>query len=520
MPESNKNKLLPSIKSRILLSSAVVIGLSLAGVLISGYLMFILTPEMVLLALLPLVPIPFASGALGWWLMKEISESLSKVAIGAQMLERGGADASIPTTGAKETEEILDKLQCYSQGMQRMSVAMEQVARGELNVSMRPSSTTDRFGLAFQKLLEETSAGVKLKTDLNNLQHSLRTLTNDVAGAKYGDLSVEAVSDNEDVAQLAGVVNQLVQNMRDTVGKVRSSSTKSQNTSQEIQKTLNSILEFNDKVSEEISDASITLKQLPKSTQRISEKLADSSTHISRSLTHTVKSVRIAKNNLSSATVLRGQIDDASRRFQRMSDFSREAGKIVKVVEDMARRTNLIALNASIQANEAGEAGNGFSLIVKELEQLAERASGATKEFSTLTRIIQSEATEARSAIEETVREAAGITKFAGDTMDALSELEKNITQLSEMQENIVASAQKQNSDSGEISKAFLETAADSQKSLVTLKTAIASADQIIKISREMSGEVASFKLPFNAEETKRTYLGGPAREMTSEMVN
>ncbi len=203
-----------------------------------------------------------------------------------------------------------------------------------------------------------------------------------------------------------------------------------------------------------------------------------------------------------------------------MSEFSQEVGKVVKVVEDLARRTNLIALNASIQANEAGDAGRGFGLVVKELEHLAEKSSGATKQFSTMTQVIQSEAKEAKSAIEETVREAAAISKFAVDTLDALRELEKHIGQLSELHENLLASAQKQSQDSAAVSKAFLETTAETQKSIATLKSAVAAAHKIAKVSREMASGVAAFKLPLAPAEVRPAYLSEPSKRLDSEMVN
>jgi twitching motility protein PilJ len=471
-------------------------------------------------AIVPPVFVPLVVVVIGWWLSREITESIAKVAIAAQILERGGFNSPLPNTGAKETEEILEKLRRYSQGLQRMSAAMEQVARGEINVSMRPGSTTDRFGVAFQKLLEETSAAIKIRTDLAGLQDSLKNITAEIAGAKYGDLTVEAVTSGDGTGAVSNVVNHLIRDLRDAVSQIRASAAGSQKDALEIQKTLQAVLEANEQMSGGRNDASVTLKQLPKSAFRFSEKLGDSSAYISKSVAQTAKSVRIIRANLASVDLVRGQIDDASRRFQRMSEFSQEVGNVVKVVEDLARRTNLIALNASIQANEAGDAGQGFGLVVKELEHLAEKSASATKQFSTMTRIIQSESKEARSAIEETVRETAAISKFAVETMEALGELEKHVAQLAEMHENLLASAQKQSLDSNVVSKVFLETTAETQKSLATLKNAIASTDKIIKVSQDMTAGVATFKLPLGPDEGKKEYLSDMPRRLNSEMVN
>ncbi|HEV7643101.1 MAG TPA: methyl-accepting chemotaxis protein [Pyrinomonadaceae bacterium] len=518
MPEFDKNKLLPSLKSRIWAASIAIVVLVFLGAIFSGYLLLALQAQDSFWAIVPVTLIAPAVVIIGWWLSNEVTESIAKVAIAAQILERGSFNSPLPSTGARETEEILEKLQRYNQGMQRMSAAMEQVARGEINVLMRPGSTTDRFGLAFQKLLEETSAAIKIKTDLDGLQNSLRGINNEIAGAKYGDLTVEAHSTTEGTESVSSVINQLVKNLRDTVARIRKGTGKSENTALNIQKTLDSVFETNTRLSEELSDASVTLKQMPKSAQRLSEKLVDSGTHISRSLTQAAKSVKIIQTNLASVNLIRGQIDDASRRFQRMSEFSQEVGKVVKIVEDLARRTNLIALNASIQANEAGDAGHGFGLVVKELEHLAEKSASANRQFSTMTRVIQSEAKEARSAIDETSREAAAISKFALETLEALHELQKNINQLSETHENLLASAQKQSQDSTVVSKAFLENTAETQKAILTMKNVTAALDKITKVSQEMASGVAAFKIP--EKETKVPYLGGSLKKLDSELVN
>jgi twitching motility protein PilJ len=518
MREINKTTLLPSIKSRIWAAVIAIVGLIFLAVIFSGYLLITLEANQSLWAIVPITMITPAVVVLGWWLSKEINDSIAKVAIAAQILERGNFNSPLPNTGAKETEEILEKLQRYNQGMQRMSAAMEQVARGEINVSMRPGSTTDRFGLAFQKLLEETSAAIKIKTDLESVQHALRSVNNEIAGAKYGDLTVEVKTSGEGLDPISAVLSHLVKDLRELVSQVRTGTGRSQKTTQSIQKTLDNVFETTGRVAEEIGDASITLKQIPKSAQRISEKLGESTTRVSRSLSQTAKSIKTVRANLASANLVRGQIDDASRRFLRMSEFSLEVGKVVKVVEDLARRTNLIALNASIQANEAGDAGRGFGLVVKELEHLAEKSANATRQFSTMTRVIQSEAKEARSAIDETAREAAAVSKFGIETLDILSELEKNVGHLAEMHENLLASAQKQSQDSATVSKVFLESNAETQKSVASLKAVAASLDKITKISQEMASGVAAFKLP--EKESKVPYLGGAPRKLESELIN
>jgi methyl-accepting chemotaxis protein len=518
MPEISKTSLLPTLKSRIWAAVIAIVVLLFLSVIFAGILLFTLDPGSSFWAIVPITFVPLTVVILGWWLSKEVTDAIAKVAISAQILERGSFNSPLPNTGAKETEEILEKLQRYNQSMQRMSAAMEQVAKGETNVSLKPGSTTDRFGIAFQKLLEETSSAIKIKTDLEELQAALRSLNNEIAGAKYGDLTVSATAANDNLNPVHAVVNQLLANLRDTVTQTRGSANKSQKVARSIQRYLDNFFEANSLVLDNIGDASTTLKQLPKSSQRLSERLGDSTMHISKSQIQTAKSSKIVQANLASVEVIRGQIDDASRRFQRMSEFSQEVGKIVKIVEDLARRTNLIALNASIQANEAGDAGKGFGLVVKELEHLAERSAGATRQFSTMTRVIQSEAKEARSAIEETTREAASVSKYAVEMLGALKELDKNVGQLAELHQNLLVSAQKHSQDTASVSQVYLNASAENQKAVAALKSVTAATDKLSKLSEEMTSGVAAFKLPDTR--VKVPYLGEMPKKLETEMIN
>src|ERR1700755_459651 len=156
MPEISKTSLLPTLKSRIWAAVIAIIVLLFLSAAFSGILLFTLDSGNSFWAIVPVTFVPLTVVILGWWLSKEVTDAIAKVAISAQILERGSFNSPLPNTGAKETEEILEKLQRYNQSMQRMSAAMEQVAKGETNVSLKPGSTTDRFGIAFQKLLEET----------------------------------------------------------------------------------------------------------------------------------------------------------------------------------------------------------------------------------------------------------------------------------------------------------------------------------------------------------------------------
>jgi methyl-accepting chemotaxis protein len=175
------------------------------------------------------------------------------------------------------------------------------------------------------------------------------------------------------------------------------------------------------------------------------------------------------------------------------------------MIEDLAQRTNMVALNASVQANELGEAGRGFVVVSREVERLAERAGNTTKHISSLNKTIQAEINETEAALKATAGEAATLSKFAIETGGALGELEKYVTGVLNLQNKIVSYSREQRDETEQAFQVFVKGISETEKSLVGLK---ASAGAIVKISTVMENlqaTVEDFKMPANTAESEES---------------
>ena len=160
----------------------------------------------------------------------------------------------------------------------------------------------------------------------------------------------------------------------------------------------------------------------------------------------------MVQNTIQGMDNIREQIQETSKRIKRLGESSQEIGDIVSLINDIADQTNILALNAAIQAAMAGDAGRGFAVVADEVQRLAERSSAATKQIEALVKTIQTDTNEAVSSMEQTTAEVVRGARLAQDAGVALEEIENVSTNLAELIQNISNAARQQASSAGHIS--------------------------------------------------------------------
>ena len=199
---------------------------------------------------------------------------------------------------------------------------------------------------------------------------------------------------------------------------------------------------------------------------------------------------------------IRETIQETSKRIKRLGESSQEIGNIVELISDIAEQTNILALNASIQASMAGEAGRGFAVVADEVQRLAERAANATKQIEVLVRTIQSDTNEAVVSMERSTTDVVGGALLAENAGAALQEIEQVSNQIASLVQNISASAHSQSSAAQNIARnmqVLREISAQSADSTAATSQAII---KLADLSAALRRSVSGFRLPGSNEST------------------
>ena len=193
---------------------------------------------------------------------------------------------------------------------------------------------------------------------------------------------------------------------------------------------------------------------------------------------------------------IRGQIQETSKRVKRLGESSQEIGDIVSLINDIADQTNILSLNAAIQASMAGDAGRGFAVVADEVQRLAERSSAATKQIGALVKAIQTDTNEAVISMEQTTVEVVDGARRAQDAGVALEEIEGVSASLAELIRNISNAAQQQASTAGHVSEKMKVIQRITSQTAQSTEATANSIGDLAGMANEMRVSVEGFKLP------------------------
>jgi twitching motility protein PilJ len=202
------------------------------------------------------------------------------------------------------------------------------------------------------------------------------------------------------------------------------------------------------------------------------------------------------RRTIDGMNTIRETIQETSKRIKRLGESSQEIGNIVELINDIAEQTNILALNASIQASMAGEAGRGFAVVADEVQRLAERSTNATKQIEVLVRTIQSDTNEAVVSMERSTTDVVGGALLAENAGAALDEIEQVSNQIASLVQNISSSAREQATAATDITR---RTRVLRDISAQTGRATSATTSSISKLSglaSQLRQTVAGFRLP------------------------
>ena len=327
-------------------------------------------------------------------------------------------------------------------------------------------------------------------------QVAIERLLNEIGNLADGDLTAEATVSEEFTGAIADSINYTIEQLRDIISSINDTTVMVDSAAKETQTKALTLAEASESQANEIASASGAVKEMAGTMDKMSVDASESATVAKSSVQIAKSGANVVQNTIHGMDTIREQIQDTSKRVKRLGESSQEIGDIVSLINDIADQTNILALNASIQASMAGEAGRGFAVVADEVQRLAERSSAATRQIEALVKTIQSDTNEAAASMEQTTAEVVNGAGLAHDAGVALEEIEKVSLNLSELIESISSSASAQANTAGNISLT-MNTVKD-----ITSQTAAGTTDAADKVgnlslmTKELRGSVAGFKLP------------------------
>ncbi len=432
--------------------------------------------------------------ATGWWLSNEVVRPIEKVSLLAKSMERGISTALPQTSGSSETDELLQTLYRNNQQLQNLVGLMDKVSGGNLDVALAPLEQSDRLSNSFQKLLAKVTESINAKRDLERLKAAVRQLAEEICRVRNGNFDAEIKSDFMPTREISETLKFLVHHFSELINRVKNDSNQSHASAKEIQKTLQAIIGADENRIREMNQSTLALKQIPQAIQKISQELSAASHTAGQSIEQAQKGSLMARENLAAADALRQQIRETVKRVGHLGERTQEIGEVAKTIEDLAQRMNMIALNASIRAAEAGEQGRGFAALTEEVERLAERAAGTDKQISALNKTVAAEIGEIERSVQDSVGEAASLSKYAVETGSALSALEKYNRQFLNLQEKLVAYAGGQTAEAESTFQSFAASIHETESAVRSLKESETQIAQVAASMENLQFAVAGFK--------------------------
>ena len=326
-------------------------------------------------------------------------------------------------------------------------------------------------------------------------QNAILRLMNELGDLADGDLTVRATVTEDVTGAIADSLNYTTEEFRKLVARITAAVEQMGRATKDAEAISKGLLEAAQKQATEIQGAGEAVQLMTRSIKEVDSSAAQSADVARRTLVATEQGAQAVRNTISGMDVLREQIQDTAKRIKRLGESSQEIGEIVDLISDITEQTNVLALNAAIQAASAGEAGRGFSVVAEEVQRLAERSAEATKQIGALVKTIQGDTHDAVAAMEKStlgVVEGAKLSDMAGQS---LREIEQVSNELAALINSISTSTQVQSDMASEVANVMQDILKITVQTTEGTRLTANSIAQLTTLTADLRGSVAGFKL-------------------------
>jgi twitching motility protein PilJ len=343
--------------------------------------------------------------------------------------------------------------------------------------------------------MQAEGAREEAKREKDMTQQAILRLMNEMGDLADGDLTVRATVSEDITGAIADSVNYTIEELSVLVKRINDAAGRVTEASDTAQRISTQLLSAAERQSREVTESGRSVLAMATSMNAVSEEATRSAQVAQQSLAAAQNGSTAVSNSIRGMNDIRDQIQETSKRIKRLGESSQEIGEIVELISDITEQTNVLALNAAIQAASAGEAGRGFTVVAEEVQRLAERSGEATKQIAAIVRTIQTDTQDAVAAMENSTRgvvEGARLSDAAGQALDEISTVSSELTQLIE---TISSSAQVQAEQATRVAHGMQSILRITEQTTVGTKQTAVSIGQLADLAAELKGSVAGFKV-------------------------
>jgi twitching motility protein PilJ len=367
----------------------------------------------------------------------------------------------------------------------------------------------------------EIAAKEQAEQNERNQQAILRLL-DEMGSLADGDLTVEATVTEDITGTIADSFNYAIEELRKLVATVNETAIMVDSAAKQTENTATHMAKAADNQAREINAATESIVSMAASIEEVSGNAERSSDVARHSVEVAHKGGEAVRRTIDGMNAIRETIQDTSKRIKRLGESSQEIGNIVELINDIAEQTNILALNASIQASMAGEAGRGFAVVADEVQRLAERSTNATKQIEVLVRTIQADTNEAVVSMERSTTDVVGGALLAENAGAALDEIEQVSNQIASLVQNISGSARQQASSAADVTRRTTRLREISEQTGKATTATAAAISKLSELASQLRKTVAGFTLPNQALKTSAfsaTSASPPAAQRAGEQA-
>jgi twitching motility protein PilJ len=326
-------------------------------------------------------------------------------------------------------------------------------------------------------------------------QDAILRLMNELGDLADGDLTVTATVSENITGAIADSINYTIEELRVLVGRINDAANRVTTATEIARQTSAELLAAAERQSSEIQEAGQSALAMARSMNEVSGNATQSAQVANQSLMAAEKGTLAVQDSIKGMNEIRNQIQETSKRIKRLGESSQEIGEIVELISDITEQTNVLALNAAIQAASAGDAGRGFTVVAEEVQRLAERSGEATKQIAAIVKTIQTDTQDAVSAMEQSTQgvvEGAKLSDAAGQALSEIGQVSRN---LADLIQSISSSTQNQANSATHVADLMQDILRVTEQTTAGTQRTAEAVDELSALASELKGSVAGFKV-------------------------